>query len=935
MIKANILSTPARCAVTALLLMATNLSAADIYVNPAASGANNGSSWVNARTSLTAALAAATSGDSVWVVSGTYRPAASGASTSSTFTIPAGVSVYGGLLGFENTLSCRNWQVNKTILSGDLNSNDTGSCYAGNAANRADNCIHVVVGANQARLDGFVVEGGNSVGTSGGGLKTLSANSADPTVGMRVENCWFRNNVADNEGGGVLGIGMSTVITRCIFEDNQARSGGGLYYAGALEISRCIFYRNCAAQAVPGNGGNGGGLVVDTYGPKVANALFLDNRAIYGGATAVLNGATPLFAYLTVADNNTIAEVGTGFSVGGGFFVDSATGTNANIKNSLFQNNKSVNIPSDAYVLSGGALAYYSSLALNAGSDTVYATGNNNFSGVLGFQTISDARGGDGVWFSGDDKYVPSSGSLQLGKAEVLSGATATVDLRGFNRNATLPDSGAYERTGNGSGASQEMGLSSSPNLSVPVIYSSTTAAATSGVVFTYRIRATNMAYAISGSPQGSFLFGISSGTLPTGLSLDAVTGLITGTPSSAGVTNVTVSATNYIGTGTAALVITVTATPAAPAITSTLTASGIVSSAFTYQITGSNTPTSFNATGLPTGLSVNTTTGVISGTPSAVGVTNVTITATNATGSGSGTLVITVTAPPAITSTLTTTGTVGTAFTYQITGSNTPTSFNATGLPAGLTVNTTTGVISGTPTATGVTNVTITATNTTGSGSATLAMTISTVPAITSTLSATGAVGTAFTYQITGSNTPTSFSATGLPAGLSVNTGTGAITGTPTAAGSSTVIIGATNAGGTGTASLMVAISSIAGAPAVTSVLTASGTVGAALSYQITGSNTPTSFSATGLPTGLSVNTTTGVISGTPSVAGATNATITTTNGTGSGSATLVITISAASGDSSPTSSSGGNDCGFGSGGSVVLLFGLFALLEFRRRRY
>ena len=79
----------------------------------------------------------------------------------------------------------------------------------------------------------------------------------------------------------------------------------------------------------------------------------------------------------------------------------------------------------------------------------------------------------------------------------------------------------------------------------------------------------------------------------------------------------------------------------------------------------------------------------------------------------------------PGITSSLTGAGQIGTAYTYQITASNTPTSFNATGLPAGLTVNTTTGVISGTPTAAGTSNVTLTATNGGGSGTATLVLTI------------------------------------------------------------------------------------------------------------------------------------------------------------------------------------------------------------------
>jgi len=61
--------------------------------------------------------------------------------------------------------------------------------------------------------------------------------------------------------------------------------------------------------------------------------------------------------------------------------------------------------------------------------------------------------------------------------------------------------------------------------------------------------------------------------------------------------------------------------------------AAGKVGQAFSYQITATNSPTSFNATGLPAGLSINTTTGLISGTPTTAGATPLTIRGTDANG--------------------------------------------------------------------------------------------------------------------------------------------------------------------------------------------------------------------------------------------------------------------------------------------------------------
>jgi subtilisin-like proprotein convertase family protein len=81
------------------------------------------------------------------------------------------------------------------------------------------------------------------------------------------------------------------------------------------------------------------------------------------------------------------------------------------------------------------------------------------------------------------------------------------------------------------------------------------------------------------------------------------------------------------------------------------------------------------------------------------------------------GTRAAPVAATPVVTSATTVNGRQGSPFSYQITANNNPVSFDATGLPAGLTVNTSTGNISGTPTANGLINITVSATNTAGSG--------------------------------------------------------------------------------------------------------------------------------------------------------------------------------------------------------------------------
>src|SRR5262249_28276731 len=95
-------------------------AAATVYVNANANGANDGSSWTNAFTNLQTAVAAAQSGDELWVAAATYRPAPAGGSQAIAFDLRSGVAIYGGFAGTETDRDQRNFATQITTLSGIL-----------------------------------------------------------------------------------------------------------------------------------------------------------------------------------------------------------------------------------------------------------------------------------------------------------------------------------------------------------------------------------------------------------------------------------------------------------------------------------------------------------------------------------------------------------------------------------------------------------------------------------------------------------------------------------------------------------------------------------------------------------------------------------------------------------------------------------------------
>ncbi|MEA2068857.1 MAG: right-handed parallel beta-helix repeat-containing protein, partial [Verrucomicrobiota bacterium] len=218
-----------------------------------------GASWLSAFPTLQGAIDAAADagGGEVWVKAGVHKP--EGGSRNATIELKPGVELYGGFRGFETERDQRNPKANRTVLSGDIGRSGS-----------PDNCYHVLTGASNARIDGFIISRGNAnaagVNRFGGGL-ILPAGSQNTTVA----NCTFEKNHAES-GGGIHAQDATFAATNCTFYSNSAQAGGAVALARGARLGAvdCIFSSNFAPIA--------GGAV---FLPTDSNATFTRSTFLY------------------------------------------------------------------------------------------------------------------------------------------------------------------------------------------------------------------------------------------------------------------------------------------------------------------------------------------------------------------------------------------------------------------------------------------------------------------------------------------------------------------------------------------------------------------------------------------------------------------------------------------------------------------------------
>ena len=469
------------------MILATATAEAEVHyvTQEGGEGTKDGISWTTAydEAAFPAAIISAGAGDEIWVKAGVYRPSTTN-DASESFVLKDGVAVYGGFAGTETSSVDRDAAVNLTVLTGDLNDDDTNkvngvttSALDINGTNST--CVVTTSpGCGPATvLDGFTITAGDNPNSGGG----MSLENSSPTV----TNCAFSGNGTSDRGGGIATSSSNAVFEDCRFSGNiAAEYGGGMYgKGGASTLRRCTFSGNNASQngggmalvdgsasavsdcTFTGNTGDkgGGGMYINSSSPAVKNCTFSANTAsgVYGGGGMLNYSSSPAVTNCTFSGN-----VAANSSGGGMYNTDSSSPT---VTNCAFSGN--------AATYGGGGMFNHASSNPIVTNSAFSANTASDGGGM--FNLFSSSPAVTNCTFSGNSAFSDGGGMYNYNGSPTVTNCTfssnsAAVDGGGmYNEDASVPVVRNCTFSGNSSNGPFGGGMSNAYNTGAPIVTNS------------------------------------------------------------------------------------------------------------------------------------------------------------------------------------------------------------------------------------------------------------------------------------------------------------------------------------------------------------------------------------------------------------------------------------------------------------------------------
>ncbi|WP_298883998.1 choice-of-anchor Q domain-containing protein [uncultured Polaribacter sp.] len=394
------------------------------YVDKNATGNNDGSSWANALTDFQTALTNTDDTKIIWVAKGVYKPTIGGGGRFNKFTINKDfTTIYGGFAGTEKDPSERNIAANPTIISGDVNDDDTGTDFSG--VNRTDNLYQLfVIETYNVTIDGFTLASGTADVNSGTGLNPRGEGAAVTIIPRNWNikiNFTLRNSIVEKnlcKRGGVIRVidKLGNInIENTIFRNNLAEFGTVLYTRAHVDTNGRLF-------------------------TKITNSLFESNKlaktsGIAGGGIMYFRGAQISKQIVTIANSTFVDNDNASSGKLNATLINTESGIEVKAYNSIFWNNKNANnqiLKTVGNDLTTGSAIFTASnsLADDATFDTSTGTGNINSDPLFTSTTDFTLQATSPAINAGDNSKVPSNTLLDLAGETRIFGAA--VDMGAY-----------------------------------------------------------------------------------------------------------------------------------------------------------------------------------------------------------------------------------------------------------------------------------------------------------------------------------------------------------------------------------------------------------------------------------------------------------------------------------------------------------------------